>query len=86
MSDGSGRSLGEELQTVRSSSYVSVHTVATAGHHVHADQPDSFCEIVNGACGRADRGDDRVVQPQAAVDSQGEGESEWDPSNVIGSK
>ena len=65
VSDGTGRSLDEELQTVRSGSYVSLHTVPDAGHHLHADQPESFCRIVNGACSRADRGEDRVVQPQA---------------------
>ena len=50
---------GEEAVRIhRPSSYVGVHWVEGAGHHVHADKPEAFNTIVNGVCSLVDtRGD-----------------------------
>lgn len=53
-----GKCLGEEISRLRPNSYVDLHTVESAGHHVHAEQPDVFCDLVNKACQAADCGAD----------------------------
>lgn len=72
-----GRCLGEAISHLRPDSYVELHSVPGAGHHVHADQPEVFSEIVNGVCDGVDYGRDR--HPQRVVSGDRE-KSEWDPS------
>ena len=43
-------------------SYVSVHYVDEAGHHVHAQQPDQFNRIVNNVFKLVDTGEDLKLQ------------------------
>ena len=49
-------STGEKIYAMRPDSYVDVHYVKGAGHHVHADIPSVFNDIVNMACDLADEG------------------------------
>lgn len=51
-------STGEKVYAMRPEAYVDVHYVKGAGHHVHADRPDVFNEIVNQACQLVDEGRD----------------------------
>lgn len=54
----------EQIAAARpSSSYVGVHYVDDAGHHVHAQQSDQFNRIVNGVFKLVDSGED--LSPQA---------------------
>ena len=55
-------SSGEKFFSARPDSYVDVHFVSGAGHHVHADTPGVFNEIVNGVCTRIDNAMDSIVQ------------------------
>ena len=64
-----GKCLGEEISRLRPESYVDLHNVPNAGHHVHADQPEAFCEIVNAACAAADSGADRQPRRVEPKDS-----------------
>jgi pimeloyl-ACP methyl ester carboxylesterase len=80
-----GRCLGEAVSRLRPESYVDLHYVPNGGHHVHADQPEMFCELVNAACAVADSGGDR--QPKRLAPSEagrGGKEAEWDPSQPTG--
>ena len=55
----------EQITAARpSSSYVGIHYVNNAGHHVHAEQPDQFNGIVNGVFKLVDSGKD--LNPQAS--------------------
>ena len=49
---------GVKVQACRPNSYVNVHWVKEAGHHVHADRPEVFNEIVSGVCSIIDAGED----------------------------
>ena len=53
---------GEKVCECRPNSYVDVHYVPRATHHVHADQPEAFNDIVNKACSLADNNLDVVGQ------------------------
>ena len=64
-----GKCLGEAVSRLRPDSYVDLHSVPGAGHHVHADQPEVFCELVNAACAAADSGADR--KPKRVVPGDG---------------
>lgn len=55
-----GRCVGEAISDLRPRSYVAVHQVVGAGHHVHADQPGVFNDLVNLTCSLADCGGDTV--------------------------
>ena len=50
---------GERVAELRPDSYVAVHKVQRAGHHVHAHQPDQFNAIVRDLCARVDANGDR---------------------------
>ena len=49
---------GERVKEVRPHSYVRVHYVRRAGHHVHADQPEAFNAVVREVCCLVDRNED----------------------------
>ena len=51
-------SSGETAQEKRPSSYVEVHKVQDAGHHVYVDQLEAFNSLVNGVCSKVDEGSD----------------------------
>ncbi|XP_063919060.1 (Lyso)-N-acylphosphatidylethanolamine lipase-like isoform X2 [Zophobas morio] len=51
------RSVGKKLKELRKSSYVRLEVISQAGHHVHADNPDSFNELVVDACNLTEGGD-----------------------------
>lgn len=55
------RCLGETISEVRPQSYVDVYNIPGAGHHVHADQPEVFNEVVNRICDVCDNGRDREM-------------------------
>ena len=83
-----GMCLGEEIRNLRQDSYVALHTVADAGHHVYADQPAMFCDIVNRVCSIADSGQDsqpKAMTSEETVSGQPElpAEIEWDPSTMM---
>ena len=67
-----GRCVGEAISELRPQSYVAVHHVGGAGHHVHADQPQVFCDLVNNICSMADAGNDQ--QPAKITTGKGERE------------
>ena len=48
------QSIGYETKYLRSSSYVNVKVIPSAGHHVYADQPDEFNRIVEKICRKLD--------------------------------
>lgn len=43
-------STGEKIFQARPDSYVDVHFVKGAGHHIHAEMPSVFNEIVDSVC------------------------------------
>ena len=45
---------GDKVREQRPESYVSVHKVQRAGHHVHAQQPDDFNAIVRDVYSKVD--------------------------------
>lgn len=47
-------STGERIREARAESYVCVHNIKRAGHHVHAEQPDEFNRVVNHICSTVD--------------------------------
>ena len=51
-------SSGETTQEKRPSSYVEVHTLQEAGHHVYVDQVEAFNSLVNEVCSKVDEGYD----------------------------
>ena len=40
-------SSGERLRESRPNSYVDIHYIKRAGHHLHAEQPEEFNRVVN---------------------------------------
>ena len=48
-------STGEKIYAMRPDSYVDVHYFKDASHHIHADTPSVFNDIVNTVCDLADR-------------------------------
>ena len=67
-------SSGEKVRACRPNSYVDVHYVREAGHHLHAQQPETFNRIVNGVCSLVDEGRDleRGCAPGSAADHEEE--------------
>ena len=47
-------SVERELYKCRRQSYVHVHRVPEAGHHVHADKPEAFNTLVSDICDLVD--------------------------------
>lgn len=43
--------VGQKLKDLRNGSYVHLEIINEAGHHVHADNPEYFNEVVVKACG-----------------------------------
>ena len=58
-------STGERVKELRPHSYVCVHYVRRAGHHVHADQPDAFNAVVREVCFLVDRNEDIESSPHS---------------------
>lgn len=61
-------SSGEKVREHRSKSYVDIHYIKRAGHHVHADQPAEFNTTVNQVCSIVDAGLD-VQEDQSLPES-----------------
>ena len=76
-----GRCVGEAISELRPHSYVGVHRVHGAGHHVHADQPRVFNDLVNQTCSLADSGRDREPGTPITAVGEGDGPAEWDPAH-----
>ena len=47
-----------EIHELRPNSYVKVHEIPKAGHHIHADQPESFNDTVNSILEMVDQNKD----------------------------
>ena len=54
-----GADLETRVSSCRPDSYVRMHVVEGAGHHVHCNKPEEFNEIVNSVCSLADCGGDQ---------------------------
>ena len=61
-------STGERIRELRPQSYVQVHYVRRAGHHVHADQPEAFNSVVREVCYLVDRNEDTEPCLQSVPD------------------
>ncbi len=54
---------GERIRENRPESYVNIHYVKRAGHHIHAEQPQEFNRVVNSICSVVDAdGDFEPIQ------------------------
>ena len=62
-------STGEKVFAMRPESYVDVHFVKGAGHHIHADTPEVFNEIVKYICQLTDENKD-IVHPNVRRSEQ----------------
>lgn len=60
-------STGERISQARPHSYVDIHHVKRAGHHVHAEQPEEFNRVVNHICGLIDANKDTRPHPPAPI-------------------
>ena len=59
----------EQIAAARpTSSFVDLHYIDEAGHHVHAQQPDEFNRIVNSVFELVDSGED--LKPQSLSEEQ----------------
>ena len=59
----------EQIAAARpTNSFVDVHYVNEAGHHVHAQQPDQFNRIVNSVFKSVDLGED--LKPRSSSEEQ----------------
>ena len=61
-------STGERVQELRPRSYVQVHYVRRAGHHVHADQPEAFNSVVREVYCLVDQNEDTQPCPHSVPD------------------
>lgn len=48
------KTIGDQLKKVRENSYVKLEIIDQSGHHIHADNPDMFNDVVVEACNTAD--------------------------------
>ena len=53
-------STGEKVYSMRPNSFVDVHYIKGAGHHIHAELPEIFNRVINGICEMVDRNEDTV--------------------------
>lgn len=67
-------STGKKVIEARPSSYVDVHYIKRAGHHVHAEQPEEFNRVVNHICAAVDSNQD--LEPISRTESEQEEESD----------
>ena len=51
-------SSGDKVKEGRPSSFVEVHYIKKAGHHLHVEQPEEFNGVINRACSMVDRNED----------------------------
>lgn len=58
---------GDKVREQRPDSYVSVHKVLRAGHHVHAQQPDDFNAIVCDVYAKVDDNLDLPPSPSSSA-------------------
>lgn len=63
-------STGKRIRKARPSSYVDIHYIKRAGHHVHAEQPEEFNRVVNYVCSTVDSNLD--LEPLSRSDSSDE--------------
>lgn len=63
---------GDKVREQRPDSYVSVHKVQRAGHHVHAQQPDDFNAIVRNVFSNVDNNLDLPPSTTSSSSSAGE--------------
>lgn len=64
---------GKRISDARQNSYVNIHHIKRAGHHVHAEQPEEFNRVVNHICSIVDANQDH--EPLSRAES-----SEEEPS------
>lgn len=57
-------STGEKVYSMRPNSFVDVHYIKGAGHHIHAELPDVFNKVVNDICDTIDNNRDIVTDRQ----------------------
>ncbi len=53
-------STGEKVYSMRPNSFVDIHYIKGAGHHIHAELPDIFNRVVNNVCEMIDREEDII--------------------------
>ena len=53
-------STGEKVFSMRPNSFVDVHYIKGAGHHIHADLPEIFNGVINGICEMVDNNGDML--------------------------
>ena len=58
-------STGEKIRELRPHSYLCIHYVRRAGHHVHADQPEAFNSVVKEVCFLVDQNEDIEPGPHS---------------------
>ncbi|RZC34946.1 abhydrolase domain-containing protein 4-like [Asbolus verrucosus] len=63
------RTVGQKLKEIRQNSYVGLEIIDQAGHHVHADNPDAFNEIVVHVCNFAETEKRQIVDKVPENDS-----------------
>ena len=63
-------SSGEKVRELRPQSYVRVYRIARAGHHVHADRPEEFNQVVNNVLKIVDRNKD-IMNVERSSSSEG---------------
>ena len=57
-------STGEKVYLKRPNSFVDLHFIREAGHHIHADLPDVFNGVINDICEMVDSNKDTVRSGQ----------------------
>ena len=75
-------SSGEKVRELRPQSYVRIYRIARAGHHVHADRPEEFNQVVNNVLKIVDRNKDIMNIEQS---SSSEGSSGLEDDNEVAS-
>ena len=64
-------STGERIREGRPDSYVDVHYIRRAGHHLHVEQPEEFNRVINQVCSLVDRNADSkpILLPASGSES-----------------